>query len=350
MDLLRVAALQLRSANGRVHYNLEHARPFIRRAVAEGARLLLLPEFYSTGYLQSPEVWHWAETLDGPTVRFMREEARRGNVFLGASLLEVDGEDFFNTFVLVSPGGRVDRVRKRRAPSYESYWFRGSGDDPCVIDCSLGRISVGICADNHFSDMAACIESSRSQLHLMPHCYSVGKANPWSFPRALVEASCRQMESLPVRYARHFGVPVVLANQCGPWESPLPGLMGLMVKTDRFLGRSSIVSAQGERLRALGEAEEGVIVDTVALRSANHVEDERLVASAQGAWGWSSLGEPAFTTASLALKIRLMEWLGRRAYEQSVERRRCALRVLDEQGGSAWDTATPIPSGHVTRR
>ncbi|QSQ14853.1 carbon-nitrogen hydrolase family protein [Myxococcus landrumensis] len=330
MDLLRVAALQLRSENGRVHDNLEHARPFIRRAVAEGARLLLLPEFYSTGYLQSPEVWHGAETLAGPTVRFMSEEASRGNVFLGASILEVEGEDFFNTFVLVSPGGKVDRVRKRRAPSYEAYWFRGSGDDPCVIDCSLGRISVGICADNHFNDMARCIEDARAQLHLMPHCYCVGKANRWSFPRSLIESSRRQVEGLPVRYARHFGVPVVLANQCGPWESPLPGLMGMMVKSDRFLGRSSIVSAEGEKLCSLDDEEEGVIVETVELRSANYEGDERRITSAQGAWGWSSLGEPAFATASLALKIGAMEWLGRRAYEGSVERRRCARRVEAE--------------------
>ncbi|AGC46253.1 N-carbamoylputrescine amidase [Myxococcus stipitatus DSM 14675] len=332
MDSLRVAALQLRSENGRVRHNLEHARPFIRQAVAQGARLVLLPEFSVTGYVRSPELWQWAETLEGPTVRFLRQEADLGKVFLGASLLEVEGEDFFNTFVLISPGGKVDRVRKRRAPSYEAYGFRGSVDDPCVIDCALGRISVGICADNHFNDLARCIEDSRAQLHLMPHCYGVGKENPWSFPRALIEASCRQMESLPVRYARHFGVPVVLANQCGPWEGPLPGLMGRMVKTDRFLGRSSIVSSRGARLCALGEEEEGVIVDTVELRSSDYEGEERRITRAQGDWGWSSLGEPAFATASFAFKIGAMEWLGRRAYERSVERRRWARRIQEEQG------------------
>lgn len=324
---LRVAALQLRSENGRIQHNLEHARPFIQQAAEQGAQLLLLPELYPTGYLQSPDVWKAGETLEGPTVRFLQQQAAQWRVHLGTSFLEAEGEDFYNAFVLVSPQGRLYRVRKRRAPSYEAFWFQGSAEDPCDIDCELGRFSVGICADNHFGDMAACIERSRAQLHLMPHCYCVPHANPKTFPAALIEASRRQVEALPVRYASHFGLPVVLANQCGPWDSPLPPPMGSLVQTDRFLGRSSIVSAAGVRLRSLGEAEEGVIVDTVELRSAHYASDERKIAQAKGRWGWSALGEPMFATASLALKIGAMEWVGRRSYRRSAQRKQSAQRV-----------------------
>lgn len=332
---LRVAALQLRSENGRVQHNLEHARPFIQRAAEQGAQLLLLPEFYPTGYLQSPEIWRAGETLDGPTVRFLKQQAAQWRVHLGTSFLEAEGDDFYNAFVLVSPGGRVHKVRKRRAPSYEAYWFRGSGDEPCVIDCELGRFSVGICADNHFGDIAGCIERQRAQLHLMPHCYCVPRANPKTFPAEIIEASRRQMETLPVRYASHFGLPVVLANQCGPWDSPLPPPMGSMVKTDRFLGRSAIVSATGVRLRSLGEEEEGVIVDTVELRPAHYQSDERKVAQAQGRWGWSSLGEPAFATAAFAFKIGAMEWWARRNYRRSAQRKLSARRVLSGEAPPA---------------
>ena len=114
---LRVAALQLRSENGRVQHNLEHARPFIQQAAERGAQLLLLPELYPTGYLQSPDIWKAGEPLDGPTVRFLTQQAALWRVHVGTSFLEAEGEDFYNTFVLVSPAGRVHRVRKRRAPS-----------------------------------------------------------------------------------------------------------------------------------------------------------------------------------------------------------------------------------------
>ncbi|TSC24550.1 carbon-nitrogen hydrolase family protein [Corallococcus sp. Z5C101001] len=347
MSPLRVAALQLRAENGQVERNLEHASPFIRRAVEQGAQLLLLPEFYSSGYLQSPAIWDAAESLDGPTVCFLKEEAARWHVHLGASILEADGDDFYNAFVLASPSGRIHRVRKRRAPSYEAYWFRGSVDDPCVIDCDLGRLSVGICADNHFGDMASYIERHQSQLHLMPHCYGVPRANPWTFPAELIEASRRQVEVLPVRYARHFGIPVVLANQCGPWTSPLPSPMGLLVRTDRFLGRSAIVSALGNRLRALGEEEEGVIVDTVELRPTRGRGDERIIAGAQGPWGWTALGDPLFATAALALKIGAMEWLARRSYERSEERRRSARRVHARGGIPTWPERILRASGNA---
>jgi N-carbamoylputrescine amidase len=307
--------------------NLDHARPFIQQAAEQGAKLLLLPELYPTGYLQTPDIWNAGETADGPTVRFLREQASQFRVHIGTSFLEADGEDFYDAFVLLSPNDRTHKVRKQRAPSYEAYWFRGSSEGPCVIDCELGRISVGICADNHFGTMAECIERNRAQLHLMPHCYPIAREHPIWFPAALAAASRRQLETLPARYAGHFGIPVVLANQVGPWISPLPSVMGSLVQSDRFLGRSAIVLANGTVVRSLGEEEEGVIVETVTLRPESHRCDERKIAEARGWWGWSALGDPEFATASLAFQIETMERLGRWGYQRSTQRRRCAARI-----------------------
>jgi N-carbamoylputrescine amidase len=50
--ILRVAAVQIRSKNGRIERNLERAVPYIEKAAGEGAELVMLPDFLSTGYAQ----------------------------------------------------------------------------------------------------------------------------------------------------------------------------------------------------------------------------------------------------------------------------------------------------------
>lgn len=48
---LTVAALQLNSANFDIEGNLKRAVPYVESAARDGAKLILLPEFYSSGYL-----------------------------------------------------------------------------------------------------------------------------------------------------------------------------------------------------------------------------------------------------------------------------------------------------------
>ena len=45
---------------------------------------------------------------------------------MGTSFLEAEGDDFYNTFVLVGPTGReAGRVRKQTPAMYEPWFFRG---------------------------------------------------------------------------------------------------------------------------------------------------------------------------------------------------------------------------------
>src|SRR5580698_137432 len=95
--LLRVAALQVESRNGEGASNLARAEPLVAKAAQDGARLVLCPEFLATSYL------------------------------------EAEGEDFFNTFALAAPDGRIaGRVRKESLPAFEGWYFKSS-DEPKTI-------------------------------------------------------------------------------------------------------------------------------------------------------------------------------------------------------------------------
>jgi N-carbamoylputrescine amidase len=139
-DLLRVAAVQAISRNGDVEGNLRRATKLVERAATNGAKLVVCPEFLATGYAFEPAIWDAAEAVDGPTERWLRAMAQKHAVTIGASYLEVEGEDFFNTFTLVDPDGVCGRVARNpfpgskagssRAPPSRRPSTRSSGASP----------------------------------------------------------------------------------------------------------------------------------------------------------------------------------------------------------------------------
>jgi N-carbamoylputrescine amidase len=101
--LLRLAAIQMVSANGRIAENLARVGQWAEQAARQGAELVLLPELFSTGFEINANAWSAAEPQGGPTERWLTETARRHGFYIGGSYLERRGDDFFNTFALSGP-------------------------------------------------------------------------------------------------------------------------------------------------------------------------------------------------------------------------------------------------------
>jgi Carbon-nitrogen hydrolase len=100
---LRLGVVQIDSRVGDVAGNLKHAGDLVEEAANQGAQLVLLPELMPSGYTLTEEIWNYAEPFYGPTVGWLTQIAKRLHVYLGTSFLEVEGEDFYNTFALASP-------------------------------------------------------------------------------------------------------------------------------------------------------------------------------------------------------------------------------------------------------
>ena len=78
---IRVAAIQTPAAQS-VPAGLAHATPLVERAAAQRAQLVLLPELMATRYVFSAEIWDSAEPNQGPTVQWLRDNARRLGIWL----------------------------------------------------------------------------------------------------------------------------------------------------------------------------------------------------------------------------------------------------------------------------
>ena len=92
--------------------NFARLAPMIERAAADGARLVVLTEMYSTGFSMKTD--RIAEPVDGPSARFLVEQARAHGVWVCASVPErVDGREHpFNQLVLAAPDGTTHRYAK----------------------------------------------------------------------------------------------------------------------------------------------------------------------------------------------------------------------------------------------
>jgi N-carbamoylputrescine amidase len=301
---LRVAAVQVTSHDGAIDRNLTHAAPFVAEAASRGATLVLCPEFLAAGYVYDESLWSCGEPHDGPTETWLRRLAKQHGIHVGASYLEADGDDFFNTFALAAPDGSIaGRVRKESLPAWEGWYFR-SCPRPKVIDTELGRIAVGICQDNHTARFFRRVMDDEPDLLLMPHsapCFPVGT---FIMRRSLAE--------IGPWYARAFGIPTVLVNKASARSrTPLPGVPLLRLPLD-FPGMSTISDSDGRVLEQLPDREGVVVADVRLDPSRKRRPDEPL------SFYWSR--PPHVLPRVLGAFFVLMEHLGKRAYARNPSR------------------------------
>jgi predicted amidohydrolase len=150
---VRIAALQHDIVWEQPEANFERLRPWIAGAAGAGARLVLLTEMYSTGFSMNTDVT--AETVDGPSTAFLRDQARAQGIWIGGSIAEKtdDAELPFNTFVLASPAGDIESYRKIHPFTYsgEDRYF-AAGDAFVTVDVEGVRVTPFICYDLRFAD------------------------------------------------------------------------------------------------------------------------------------------------------------------------------------------------------
>ncbi|MBL1073935.1 carbon-nitrogen hydrolase family protein [Nocardia sp. 2] len=246
---MRVAAVQLDARLGAVDDNLAACERLVAAACAEGAEVVALPEFFTTGIGFVPELAEAALPPDGAATVFLAETARRHGIHLGGSFLcdDPDGE-CRNAYLLAGPDGRILGRHDKDLPTMWENAFYIGGDDSGVIDTGAGWAAGAV----------VCWEFMRTQtVHRL--CGEVdlvvGGSGWWSVPGNWYPgALMRQQEAGNAANARRavaefaglVGAPVVHGAHCGSLScrvafAPLP-------YRGHFEGGASVVAADGSTL------------------------------------------------------------------------------------------------------
>lgn len=111
--------------------------------------LVLLPETFTSGF--SNDAIDSAETMDGPTVAWMREQAALLDAALCGSVQLRVGEDVFNRMLFVTQDGEVQHYDKRHLFRYAGEHKRyAPGRERLSVDWRGWRICPQVCYDLRF--------------------------------------------------------------------------------------------------------------------------------------------------------------------------------------------------------
>jgi omega-amidase len=211
------------------------------RGVA-GSDLVVLPETFLSGFTN--ETRANAETMDGPSVAWLRELAVEAGSTLAGSLVIRENDTVFNRLLWASPDGSLAQYDKRHlfrmAGEHTRY---GGGEERLVVALKGWRILPQVCYDLRFpvwlrnrrlEDAAGGMDYD---LAIFVANWPAPRRQPW---RTLLRA--RAIENLSY---------VIGVNRVGVDGNDLP-----------YAGDSAVIDPVGEALVELG-AQEQVVTTTL---------------------------------------------------------------------------------------
>ena len=118
-------------------------------SIKQKTEVVILPEMFSTGFSMEPE--RFAETMDGPTVVWMKQMAVQHKIILTGSLMIKEDNRYFNRLIWMLPTGNFGYYDKRHC-----FAFAGEnehytpGNKRLIAQVKGWKINLQICYDLRF--------------------------------------------------------------------------------------------------------------------------------------------------------------------------------------------------------
>lgn len=163
-NAFKVAAIQMASGPN-VEGNLNEARRHIAKAVEQGAKLVVLPEFFAImGMDEQDKLKVREQAGSGNIQQFLSETARKHKIWLvgGSIPLAANAPDKVRNSCLVydETGAQVARYDKIHLfnltlgnEQYNEAQTIEAGNQVVVIDSPFGRIGLAVCYDLRFPEL-----------------------------------------------------------------------------------------------------------------------------------------------------------------------------------------------------
>ncbi len=247
---MRIAVLQTGSSD------LGRLREAAQTAAGRGARLLITPEAFTTGY-NVPEVAERAQPPRGPWQEEVASIAQETGVAILYGYAERDGDVVRNAAQLVDRDGRA-LANYRKSHLYgevDTRTFTPGEGDFAVVDLDDVKVGILICYDVEFPEAVRALALAGADLVAVP----TALMRPYEVVTRTVVPSRAYENQVYVAYA----------NRCGT-EDPLA-----------YCGESCVVGPDGADLARAGSGEELLLADIdparlASSRAANtHLGDRR---------------------------------------------------------------------------
>ncbi len=210
MDVVRVACAQFAPVVGDPEGNRRRAREAVREAVSHGARLVVLPELCTSGYVfeSEDEVRAAARPADGPALADWAAEAEATDAVVVAGFAELaDDGTLYNSAAVVDASGTLAVYRKVHLWDRERLFFEPGSECPEPLETRVGRIGVAVCYDLNFPEVGRGLALAGADLI----------AIPTNFPYTPPPEGERPIEIILAMATAHLSrVFVAMCDRCGP--------------------------------------------------------------------------------------------------------------------------------------
>ncbi|MGH3449446.1 MAG: nitrilase-related carbon-nitrogen hydrolase, partial [Haloechinothrix sp.] len=193
--------------------NLAQAVAALEEAAAAGAKVAVLPELMTSGYVLDREMlWPLSESVvdGGPALTALSATAARLGLTVVAGFPERDGDRMYNAAAVFGPGGELAGVyRKLHLFAGEAGVFEPGDRGLPVFDVDGLRIGVLICFDLRFPEAVRIMAMQQADLVAVPTAWVGGFDRDFG-----AETDIGQVRSARV-LANLNAVPVACAGQVG---------------------------------------------------------------------------------------------------------------------------------------
>lgn len=273
MRKVTVGAVQMQCSSN-LSENIRKAEQMVRKAAAEGANIILLPELFERQYFCQERRYDYYSLAkpveENDAIRHFLPIAKELGVVLPISFYEKDGNVLYNSIAVIDADGSLLGVyRKTHIPDdhyyQEKFYFTPGNTGFKVWDTRYGRIGIGICWDQWFPETARSLAVNGAELLL--------------FPTAIGSEPILSCDSMP-HWRRcmqgHAGsnvMPVIAANRIGR-EDVIPcEENGNQSSALIFYGSSFLTDETGELVASASRDREEVLVATYDL---DEIAEKRL--------------------------------------------------------------------------
>lgn len=224
---MRAAALQIEPVIADVAANLDACERLGDAAAADGAELIVLPEFFTTGIAFDPALADAAVAPDGAATDLLRDLALRHGALVGGSFLCRDPDGHVrNAFLLAGPNGKLRGRHDKDLPTMweNAFYVPGDSGDDGVIPTGDGGPVAGaaVCWELMRSQTARRLRGRIDVLLAGSGWWSIPAWPPRAITRRMEAANARTAATVAERMARLVGAPVVHAAHAGPLECDMP--------------------------------------------------------------------------------------------------------------------------------
>lgn len=246
MKKFKIAAVQMSSRCGDVSGNLAEAERLVRRAARQGAKFVILPELFDTGYDLK---WLKKNARRTALVTFCRLKklSRVHGIYIIGIFANVRRGGLYNSAFMFGPSGLISRYDKNflfRARPQEEHKYFTEGRSVRVAKTPFGRVGFAICNDIRYPALFGRQAFKGAKIIFVSAAFSRKRLDHWN---TLLRARAYENQ-----------IYIVAANQVG------------RVGAVRFCGHSQVISPAGELL-GCRKGGTGVVMATADFRTLERV-------------------------------------------------------------------------------